>query len=91
MAKSGIDIRTSPATVGARWAVSDSDERKLQNGMYCRAFIPNVSGTLAVVFADDETNTSVIINVTGGLEYHMQIKKFLSTGTITVTAVTGIG
>lgn len=91
MAKSNIDITTSPGAIGRRFAVSDSASHLLPNNKYCRAFIPAQSGTLAVYFADDETNTEVLLTVTAGLEYHLSIRQFRATNTVTVTHVVAVG
>ena len=91
MAKSNIDIRTSPATVAARFAVHDSASHLLPNNNYCRAFIPNATGTLSIVMADDESNTAISLPVTANLEYHLCVKQFRTTGTTTVTHVVAVG
>lgn len=50
-----------------------------------KGFTADVAGTLAVEMEDGSTGT---IPVVGGLQYSGAVKKFKSTGTSSVTAVT---
>jgi hypothetical protein len=50
-----------------------------------KGFIPNADGTLAVEMEDGSDATMI---VKGGLQYSGSVRKFRTTGTITVTSVT---
>lgn len=50
----------------------------------CRGFVVTTGGTLKVTMEDGSTAT---IGVVAGIEYHMHVKRFWSTGTSSVAGV----
>lgn len=83
-----LDTRTNPATTGKRITFADGTDVILPNNKFPRGFIPEASGTVSVILAEDEANAAPqTIVVTQGLVYPISCRRFRSTGAVTVTAV----
>lgn len=76
---------TSAPQYWATFAVADSTEREVPKiGGYCRTFVPDADGTLAMTDATDNDFTMV---VKGGAQYVAHIKIFKATGTTGIANV----
>lgn len=91
MSSTNLDERTKCASTAKAITLSDTAEVTFEDKeegttKYCRGFCSTVTGTLAVIFAQDDALGSVALKVTEGAYYPFSIKKFLSTGSSGISA-----
>jgi len=83
--------RARPRTFPRSFSLDDNTDLDMDTGkteeQFPEAWIPNAAGTLSVLTLDDRV---VPIPVAAGGIYPIPVKRFRSTGTSGVTAVTGL-